>query len=151
MKAGPQMRQPVQKSDTNLDNHISNTDLVISKVVSLAKPSPPGAIARAVKAALNNDRVVSKIQRSGDPLPPITSDLGRTIRDDAVNRHSAEDTNQRQMVPFDVAEAAGGLRSEKTRTPTRDEIEQVTQKNARGAESIVGVMRAQRLIRKGKL
>jgi hypothetical protein len=38
-----------------------------------------------------------------------------------------------------------------TRMPTRAEIESVTQKNARGEESVLGVMRAQRLIREGKL
>jgi len=48
-------------------------------------------------------------------------------------------------------DAAKALTGARTRMPTRQEIEQVTQRNATGEESIIGVMRAQRLIRSGQL
>jgi hypothetical protein len=47
--------------------------------------------------------------------------------------------------------AVAAMPGRPTRMPTRAEIELVTQKNARAEESVVGVIRAQRLIRQGKL
>jgi hypothetical protein len=111
------------------------------------KGTPDGPITRATKAALQNDRV-SRVEQA-------TPASGSAIRDDGPAARTVADTAstlRRLTIDADVAEATGGLTiSRKTRPPTRDEIEATTQKNARGAESIVGVMRAQRLIREGKL
>ena len=142
-----------------------------AQALAAIKGEPNSPLSKAVKAALNNDRT-SRVDansvrdfpgrpRGGDVLPPYNSPArtttpssGGAIRDDGPAARTVADTaatNRRLVIDADVAEATGGLRSQKTRPPTRDEIEQVAQKNARGAESIVGVLRAQRLIDEGKL
>jgi hypothetical protein len=94
-----------------------------------------GSVAKAVAAA---------VMSAGTSARPRVIPANKT---DGVALSSLNSA-QRQIL-----EAAASMPrpNAKTRMPSRAEIELCTQKNATGAESIVGVMRAQRLIASGKI
>lgn len=95
-----------------------------------------GSVAKAVAAA---------VMSAGATPRPTVAPAKKTNGSVPLSSLNSE---QRQIL-----EAAASMpqRNAKTRMPSRDEIELCTQKNAAGEESIVGVMRAQRQIRAGKL
>jgi hypothetical protein len=72
----------------------------------------------------------------------------RASRKAAAVKSSAIDIN---AAGDSIRAAVAAMPTQPTRMPTRAEIVSVTQPNARAEESVVGVMRAQRLIRQGKL
>jgi hypothetical protein len=98
------------------------------------------------------ETVAIAVQKATQNKVGLTSVDGSTIRDDAVNRYGREDTNVRRNIEPAVQATADQLKAQPaTRPPTRAEIEACSQRNASGENSIVGSMRASRLIREGKL